>query len=72
MALYPERAHLVGVYALGKCQRLMCLIRESGYEKPIYLHGALRNLTDLYVSLGVDVGAYEAIGADTIFSNGFD
>jgi putative mRNA 3-end processing factor len=61
MALYPERAHLVGVYALGKCQRLMCLIRESGYEKPIYLHGALRNLTDLYVSLGIDVGAFDSI-----------
>jgi putative mRNA 3-end processing factor len=61
MALAPERAHLVGVYALGKCQRLMCLLRESGYAQPIYLHGALRALTDLYVSLGVDVGAYASI-----------
>jgi putative mRNA 3-end processing factor len=61
MALYPERAHLVGVYPLGKCQRVLCLLRESGYAQPIYLHGALRNLTDLYVSLGVDVGPCASI-----------
>lgn len=61
MALYPERAHLVGVYALGKCQRLICLLRESGYAQPIYLHGALRALTDLYVSLGITVGATASI-----------
>jgi putative mRNA 3-end processing factor len=57
VALYPERAHLVGVYPLGKCQRFMCLLRESGYTQPIYLHGGLQALTDLYVSLGVEVGA---------------
>jgi putative mRNA 3-end processing factor len=62
MALYPERAHLVGVYALGKCQRVLCLLREAGYEQPIYLHGALQALTDLYVSLGVDVGSTMPIG----------
>ncbi len=61
MALSPERAHLVGVYPLGKCQRLLCLLRESGYAAPIYLHGALRALTDLYQSLGVDVGPTASI-----------
>ncbi len=39
----------------------MCLLRESGYAQPIYLHGALRALTDLYVSLGVDVGSTASI-----------
>jgi putative mRNA 3-end processing factor len=61
MALYPERAHLVGVYPLGKCQRLLCLLRESGYLHPIYLHGGLQALTDLYVSLGVAVGPVASI-----------
>jgi putative mRNA 3-end processing factor len=62
MARAPERSHLVGVYALGKCQRVMCLLREAGYEKPIYLHGALQALTDLYRSLGVDVGPSMPLG----------
>jgi putative mRNA 3-end processing factor len=62
MALYPERAHLVGVYPLGKCQRVLCLLREAGYDKPVFLHGALQALTDLYVSLGVDVGATAPLG----------
>jgi putative mRNA 3-end processing factor len=61
IALFPERAHLVGVYALGKCQRLICLLRESGYDRPIYLHGALQALTDLYRTLGVDVGPTASI-----------
>ena len=29
VALFPERAHLVGVYALGKAQRLMALISRG-------------------------------------------
>jgi putative mRNA 3-end processing factor len=62
MARAPERSHLVGVYALGKCQRVMCLLREAGYQKPIYLHGALQALTDLYRSLGIDVGPSVPLG----------
>jgi putative mRNA 3-end processing factor len=56
LALFPERCHLVGVYALGKCQRLLALLRRAGYEEPIYLHGALIGLTELYENLGVPLG----------------
>lgn len=38
---FPERCHLVGAYALGKCQRVILGLRQYGYHKPIYLHGAL-------------------------------
>jgi putative mRNA 3-end processing factor len=41
VAVFPERAHLVGAYSLGKAQRVIALIRAAGYDKPIYLHGAL-------------------------------
>ena len=54
--LFPERCHLVGAYALGKCQRVLALLREAGYEEPVYLHGALIGLTELYQRLGVDLG----------------
>ena len=54
--LYPERCHLVGVYALGKCQRLIALLREAGYEEPVYLHGALLGVTELYRSFGIELG----------------
>ncbi len=54
--LYPERCHLVGVYALGKCQRLIALLREAGYDRPIWIHGALAPLSDLYQAHGVDLG----------------
>ena len=43
--LFPERAHIVGSYALGKAQRVMALLREAGYDRPIYLHGAMERLT---------------------------
>jgi putative mRNA 3-end processing factor len=54
---FPERAHLVGAYGLGKAQRLIALLRQTGYERPIYLHGALQGMTDLYVRHGQDLGA---------------
>jgi putative mRNA 3-end processing factor len=56
LTLFPERAHLVGVYALGKCQRLLALLRRAGYAEPVYLHGALDRLVALYESFGVALG----------------
>src|SRR5690242_13635897 len=46
--LFPERAHLVGAYSLGKAQRVIALLRAGGYDKPIYLHGALDSITHYY------------------------
>ena len=56
LVLFPDRCHLVGVYALGKCQRVLALLRRAGYEQPVYLHGALIGLTELYETLGVPLG----------------
>ncbi|WP_315835777.1 ligase-associated DNA damage response exonuclease [Bradyrhizobium prioriisuperbiae] len=54
--LFPERAHLVGAYSLGKAQRVIALIRQAGYDAPIYLHGAMENITRYYESRGFDLG----------------
>jgi putative mRNA 3-end processing factor len=56
LALFPDRAHLIGVYALGKCQRVIALLRRAGYDRPIYIHGALAALCALYEQLGVALG----------------
>jgi putative mRNA 3-end processing factor len=56
LQLFPERAHLVGVYALGKCQRVLALLRRAGYEAPVYVHGALFALCELYQRHGVSLG----------------
>ena len=53
---FPERTHLVGAYALGKAQRVIMLLREAGYDKTIYVHGALERLNALYESHGVNLG----------------
>ncbi len=58
----PDRAHLIGAYALGKGQRVIKLLRESGYDKTIYLHGAQRKLCDLYQAHGIDLGVLENVG----------
>ncbi len=55
-AANPDRAILVGAYALGKAQRLIAELRRHGHEQPIYLHGALQRLCDLYVGFGVELG----------------
>ena len=56
VAQFPERAHLVGAYALGKAQRIICLLREAGYDETIYVHGALDRLDRLYERHGVGLG----------------
>jgi len=53
---YPDRTHLVGAYILGKTQRLIALLRAVGYDRPIWLHGALASMCDLYKQLGVNLG----------------
>jgi putative mRNA 3-end processing factor len=55
VALFAERAHLVGAYSLGKAQRVIALIRAAGYDKSIYLHGALDAITRYYAN-AIDLG----------------
>ncbi|WP_050426363.1 ligase-associated DNA damage response exonuclease [Bradyrhizobium tropiciagri] len=54
--LFPERAHLVGAYSLGKAQRVIALLREAGYDAPIYLHGAMEKITYYYQERGIALG----------------
>jgi putative mRNA 3-end processing factor len=56
LRLFPERCHAVGVYALGKCQRVLILLRRQGYAEPVYVHGALQSMCALYERFGVRLG----------------
>ena len=68
VTVFPERSHLVGVYALGKAQRVIALLRQAGWDRPLYIHGALQALCELYREAGIDLGelrhATEARGQD--------
>ena len=64
LKLNPESCVLLGAYALGKAQRVICLLREAGYDEPVYLHGAMKSLCDLYqdefkIDLGILIPASE-------------
>ena len=61
VAMFPERAHIVGAYALGKAQRVMATLRQCGWDKPIFAHGALLELTQLYERHGVDLGDVQPV-----------
>ena len=65
VAQFPERTHLVGAYALGKAQRLIRLIREAGWDKTLFVHGALEQLNALYQNHGVDLGPLEPATSTT-------
>jgi putative mRNA 3-end processing factor len=56
VVLFPERAHLLGAYSLGKAQRVIALLRQAGHAAPIYLHGAMESITGYYVSCGIALG----------------
>ena len=59
VAQFPDRTHIVGAYALGKAQRIIRLLRDAGYEDPVYIHGAMQKLCDLYEDHGVALGPLE-------------
>ena len=56
VALFPDRTHVVGCYALGKCQRLIALLRQAGWDRPIWLHGVLASMCAVYEARGVALG----------------
>src|ERR1700761_4476840 len=56
VTLFPERAHLVGAYSLGKAQRVIALLRQAGYHAPIYLHGAMESISRYYQTRGIALG----------------
>ncbi|MBW8269774.1 ligase-associated DNA damage response exonuclease [Caldovatus aquaticus] len=63
VALFPERTHLVGCYALGKCQRLIALLRRAGWQAPIWLHETLLAACRTYEALGVPLGDLRPVTA---------
>jgi putative mRNA 3-end processing factor len=65
LAQFPERAHLVGAYSLGKAQRVIRMLRDAGYERTIYLHGSMERLCRLYEAEGISLGP---LGPATIAS----
>ena len=56
MTTFPNRSHLLGVYGLGKCQRVIKTLRNMGYLHPIYLHEGLRKICELYSQFGIELG----------------
>jgi len=52
----PDRAILVGAYALGKAQRIIAELRQAGHHGMIFIHGALEKMCALYADHGVDLG----------------
>jgi len=64
VALFPGRTHVVGCYSLGKCQRLIALLRRMGWDAPIWLHPALIAMCAVYEARGVRLGDLRPV-ADT-------
>lgn len=65
LTVFPDRPHLVGAYSLGKAQRMIALLREAGYDRPIYLHPSLRPLCALYERFGVALGDLRPLVPET-------
>ncbi len=51
-----NQCHLVGCYSLGKAQRVISLIRETGYDQEIFIHGACEKISNYYIEKGIKLG----------------
>jgi putative mRNA 3-end processing factor len=61
----PSRCVLVGAYALGKAQRVIAELRRRGHNEPIYYHGAIERLCQLYESFGIELGELRHVAGAT-------
>lgn len=52
----PEGCVLVGAYALGKAQRVIAELRRAGFADPIYIHGAMQKMCELYEAHNIALG----------------
>jgi putative mRNA 3-end processing factor len=50
------RPHIVGVYSLGKAQRVIVELRKAGFTRPIYAHRTIIDLNQVYTRFGLDLG----------------
>ncbi len=64
LALFPERTHVVGCYSLGKTQRLITLLRDAGWDRPIHVHPALMPMCKIYADFGIRLGDLRPIEGD--------
>ncbi len=64
-----DSVHLIGCYALGKAQRIIYLLRNAGYEKTIYIHGALEKICDYYKNQKISLGKLEKVSNLENFKN---
>ncbi len=64
----PESNHLIGVYSLGKAQRIMSILREIGYSNKIYVHGSIVKINNYYLSKKINLGQFIQVNKDNIKS----
>ncbi len=58
----PERPSLLFCYAFGKAQRVLSELQQW-CDRPIYLHGAIHVLTEIYRQVGVPMAATKPVSA---------
>jgi len=55
-AAFPTRPHLIAAYSLGKAQRMISLLRETGWDAPLVVHKTVADLCVVYERHGVPMG----------------
>ena len=57
-----QRTSLLFTYALGKAQRVIAELAAAGLEGPIYCHGAVEAMNEIYRTSGVMLPATRRVG----------
>jgi putative mRNA 3-end processing factor len=57
--IFSDYCHLIGVYPLGKCQRIIKTLRNIGVHDTFYVHPSMRDICQFYQEQGVDLGSIE-------------
>jgi putative mRNA 3-end processing factor len=61
LEIFSDRPHLICAYSIGKAQRVIALLREEGFNDPIYVHKAIANATPIYKAAGCNLGSLKIL-----------
>lgn len=56
LKLFPERAHFIAAYSLGKAQRLIAMLRQAGFDQAVFVDANTAKLCAVYEANNIALG----------------
>lgn len=56
LKLFPDRAHFIAAYSLGKAQRIIAMLRQAGFDQTVFVDANTAKLCAVYEANNIALG----------------